>query len=931
MQARQAALTLWAKSGEPFHPLLAHMLDTAAVAWALLQREPARTRRLYAQDWGLQEEKALRLVAFLAGLHDLGKGSPVFQAAWPQGAQRVQKAGLSWNETLVRESWVAHGVFTDLYLREALRAWGFSRKGACLLAQALGAHHGFPADERERASGRRHVRSEPQGWREARAYLMEALAQALGLEPFSSLPDPSPEALLRVMALASFADWIASDPGFFPYGRDPSAPGYWEEALGKAREALDNLPWPKPLLQGERGFQELFPFAPNALQEAVPRLLDGVQEPVLLLVEAPMGLGKTEAALYAYHLLQERLDHRGLYLALPTQATANGLFTRVKGFLAKLAEEGRLELQLQHGAALLNPEYEKLLERSKPQQVYDTQYDPNKGVATFQDEEEGGVGASAWFSARKRAMLAGHGVGTLDQALLGVLRVKHHFIRLWGLMNRVVVLDEVHAYDTYTSGLLSALLRWLKALGSSVVLMTATLPKAKREELLRAWGVQAAALPPYPRVAAFAGESLLRAVTLPLEDGKRVRLLAAPVEPEALAQELLGRLPGVLGAIVNTVDRVQALYQALGDGERLTLAGLLAILGHPASEGPWGELWKARDEKGDFVVGKRLEDGTLVFLLHARFPAEERALRELVALSLFGKGGPRPERAILVATQVAEQSLDLDFDLLYTDLAPVDLLFQRLGRLHRHERQRPSEHGEPRLLVGGLGKEPEFGEGLHWNRVYEDYLLLSTWLSLRGREALRVPEDLEGLLEEVYSRTPEGFPEDLRRRAEDSYKRLQNRWEQEAKTAENLSLSDLEALLSDTEASALAAAFHLDDDAEDEKTQRLLTRLGDPSVPAVPLYRVGEGWALDPEGKRPVRLKGEVSKEEALALWSRVVRLSRYPIPQALLKEDPPPAWRRSGLLRGLRLLEVGRVFPLEKGGVRVELDPELGVVYERV
>ncbi|WP_038057912.1 CRISPR-associated helicase/endonuclease Cas3 [Thermus amyloliquefaciens] len=932
MDPKRAALALWAKSGDPFHPfhpLLAHMLDTAAVALAVLEEEPARTRRFYAEDWELEEEKALRLTAFLAGLHDLGKASPVFQAAWPEGAERVRQAGLTWNEELIRESWVAHGVFTDLYLREVLREWGFSKEAACLLAQALGAHHGFPAAEGERASGRRHVRSEPQGWREARTYLVEALAKALGLEPLSPLPDPSPEALLRVMALASFADWIASDPTFFPYGRDPEALGYWEEALEKAREALKSLPWPKPLSKGERTFRDLFPFAPNPLQEGVSSLLDRVQEirePTLLLVEAPMGLGKTEAALYAYHRLQERLGHRGLYVALPTQATANGLFPRVRAFLERLAAGEFLELQLQHGAALLNPEYEKLLEQSKPAQVYDARYS-EKGLATAQDAEEGGVGASAWFSARKRAMLAGHGVGTLDQALLGVLRVKHHFIRLWGLMNRVVVLDEVHAYDTYTSGLLVALLRWLKALGSSVVLMTATLPSAKREELLRAWGAQVERLPSYPRVAAFAGGKLLEAKHVP-QKSRQVRLQAAPVEPDSLAKTLLERLPGALGAVVNTVDRAQTLYQALGEGERLTLEGLLEALGHPASEGPWGELWKARGGKGDFVVGKRLKNGTLVFLLHARFPAEERALREMVALSLFGKGGPRPERAVLVATQVAEQSLDLDFDLLYSDLAPIDLLFQRLGRLHRHVRVRPEGHGEPLLLVGGLQGKPEFGGELRWDKVYEDYLLLSTWLSLQGRKALGMPGDLEALLEEVYGRTPVGFPEDLRERAQESYRRLQQRWEGEAKTAENLSLMDLKALLSDTEASALAADFKLDDDAEDKRTQRFLTRLGEPSVPVVPLYRVGESWALDPEGKRPVRLKGELSKEEAVALWSRAVRLSRYPIPQVLLREDPPAAWRRSGLLRGLRLLEVGRVFAHEGGGVRVELDPELGVVY---
>ncbi len=155
--------------------------------------------------------------------------------------------------------------------------------------------------------------------------------------PLPKLPagaEARPEAVLRVMALASFADWVASDPSFFPYGRDPRREDYLEEALKLAREALDRLGWPPFAKAQRREFRELFPYIrePNALQENVPALLEGARSPVLLLVEAPMGMGKTEAALYAHHLLQAGLGQRGLYVALPTQATANGLFPRVKAF-----------------------------------------------------------------------------------------------------------------------------------------------------------------------------------------------------------------------------------------------------------------------------------------------------------------------------------------------------------------------------------------------------------------------------------------------------------------------------------------------------------------------------------------------------------------------------------------------------------------------
>ena len=144
---------------------------------------------------------------------------------------------------------------------------------------------------------------------------------------------------------------------------------------------------------------------------------------------------------------------------------------------------------------------------------------------------------------------------------------------------------------------------------------------------------------------------------------------------------------------------------------------------------------------------------------------------------------------------MAEQSLDLEFDLLYTDLAPIDLLFQRSGRLHRHERPRPEEHARPRLLLG-VPEDLDFGKPLYWDKVYEDYVLLATWRALSGRDRLRVPGDLEALLEEIYEgENPESFPEGLRERAKKSLKALQERRDREANTARRLSLSELDRLL----------------------------------------------------------------------------------------------------------------------------------------
>lgn len=563
------ALALWAKSGEPPHSLLGHLLDTAAVAISLLEREPARTRRLLASDWDVPEDEAVRLTAWLAGLHDLGKAVPLFQRCWPPGAVAVEAAGFRWDEEWLAEPtrWIAHGVFTEVLLHTLLPRRGFSRRVARRLGQALGAHHGFPASpiEVDRARGLLDIEAdewEGTRWDDARLWLMDQVQAALSAS-VPAIPQLGAPGALRIMALASFADWIASDASLFPYDRDPTVPSYFQEARELAERALDRIGWRPKRPFPAKSFTDLFPFSPNPLQRTLPTLLADVAEPVLVLIEAPMGIGKTEAALYAYHRLRQVLDHRGLYVALPTQATANALFQRIVDFLRR-AGEPQLDVQLQHGTATLHPLYAELLEAVRPTEVYD-QETPGQAL---ENAREGAVAASAWFSARKRAMLAEHGIGTLDQALLGVLRVKHHFIRLFGLMNRVVVLDEVHAYDVYTSGLIESLLRWLRALGSSVILMTATLPPSRRRRLLTAWTNTTLPGPerPYPRVTAVYADGRVEALALPAEEPRTLELRIVPVEVDIIAHHLRAALPGAIGAIVNSVDRAQQLYQALGDG-----------------------------------------------------------------------------------------------------------------------------------------------------------------------------------------------------------------------------------------------------------------------------------------------------------------------------------------------------------------------------
>lgn len=864
------------------------MLDTAAVALEVLEREPTTTRRGLAEALELPEELACRFAAFVAGVHDLGKATPVFQCRWEPGARAVQAEGLPFPAVVSGQS-VPHGALTEHLLRRWLERQGIGRQLARQVARAAAAHHGFLPDPSEVARGDPVAGSGP--WDHARDALLGAILEALAPVQWPSVRALPPRAAVLLTALSSFSDWLASAEHLFPYGQlAEDARRYLEQARDRARRALDRVGWQprRPLADGIPSFQEVFSLTPNSLQETVAAAVADTCSPVLVLIEAPMGAGKTEAALYAHLLLQQRLQHRGLFVALPTMATGNAMFPRVRDFLARFA--GRMvDLHLQHSLALLHEDYRTLRLRAVGEDV--TADEPQNVVA------------AEWFTPTKRAILSEYGVGTVDQALLGVLRVRHHFVRLFGLANRTVVLDEVHAYDTYTSGLIEALLTWLRGQGSSVILMSATLPAGRRRALLHAYGAcELREVAAYPRVTVVAGG---KAESRPVDwkRPQRVVLRSAPKTAAALgelAQENAGR-GGCVLCVVNTVERAQHVYTALGDGQPIL------------------------DSSG-FTVGKRC--GELeVFLVHARFPAECREARERCLVARFGrqgyKEGSRPQRALVIATQVAEQSLDVDFDLLITDLAPIDLIAQRAGRLHRFpDVPRPSGFAEPLCLVAG--GPPELPDLEDWQRVYSGYVLLRSWAVLYGRDAINIPDDLQGLVDLVYGDKEPEFPAALReavRQHREKHLEEQGRlkaWVRQNAVPEEQLLEWSHGLL---------AALRLEDD-EDAESQAPLTRVGEPSVTVVICHRIGGRLYLDPQGLQPVDPGHAPDDATALQILRKAVRLSGGLVYSLLRDQEVPRGWRQHPLLRRLRLLELADGLA-NLGVLRIRLDPGLGIVYE--
>lgn len=686
---------LWAKT-EPvtdrWHALPYHLLDVAATANALYSLLPPASRATADLAFGAKDT-ARAVSVFLAAAHDVGKANVYFQSKDPR---RAASLGITPLEEPRR-----HGYATGAWLKQWLvNNWNWSTPVASNTAKAVGGHHGtyFAETTLER------LRLNDEPWSSFGPALLDELSAVLELEG----PYPEPVHLNAYLAwLSGFvcvADWLGSHRAMtlWETGRTPLA-AYLTSAGSRAKGLLRQTRWTMPAESLPLPLEQLIPAGgqPNELQRLAERIgQSGFQ---LAIVEAPTGEGKTEAA---FALTEpSRAGGAGVYFALPTMATANGLFERVRGYLSKATRERDVELRLLHSQAW--------------------QYKTDAATVSNPGDEEMGAEAEDWFSGSKRGLLTPYAVGTVDQALLAVLRVRHGFVRLFALAGKTIVVDEVHAYDVYMSDLIERLLGWLRVLGCRVILLSATLPAARRAALLNAWGARGEATAAYPCITWVDTGGGLNAEAFATGGRKPLCIRFAEDtegEPwEIGARRILERVRkgGGLGALVlNTVDAAQKAYGWL------------------------------QANAGNITTT----------LFHARFTACDRARIEKDVLKRYGRDGPRDGPAILVATQVVEQSLDLDFDHLVSALAPVDLLIQRAGRLHRHARTRagqlkpPGEKDErpdPLLEVIPPGKDDEAVPDLR-ELVYAEDVMLRTARLIGARLPVSVPADIAAAIEAVY-------------------------------------------------------------------------------------------------------------------------------------------------------------------------------------
>lgn len=919
---------LWGKCGDGsagHHPLGCHLLDVLAVSeviWTDIL--PARTRAWVASDLGLDDGTAGRWVAALAGLHDLGKASPAFQLGTlpdPDGSHRLalEVSGLTHTGLVIR---CRHDLITSSVLGDVLvQRWDFSRPLAWEFAALLGGHHGaFPSAADVSLVGPASCGGAP--WICARSDLADIVFRQAGIDQNSPVPTArSSRATMLIAGLISVADWIGSNTDFFalavPAAAEVAAPidlgDYAARARTNANIAIDRLGWRAiPKSTGPLSFQQMFKLSPRPLQSAAERLASGLTDPGIAVIEAPMGEGKTEAALLLADQWGAATGARGSYIALPTQATSDQMFRRVRSALARRYPGETIVLQLLHGHAALSAEFEEL--RRNGDRLFAAS-DVNADEAA----NAGTVVAGTWFTARKRGLLAPYGVGTVDQALMAALSTRHVFVRLFGLAGRVVVLDEVHAYDTYMSTLMERLVEWLGALGSCVIVLSATLPNAKRSALLSAYARGAGLAEPvplndeYPRMA-WVSKSNSGSVPLETSDACRRTLGVEWVHPDsdgAMADEELDALAhslakgGCAAVVCSTVARAQAAFRRLTD----RLPGL-------ASDGL-----------------------PIVQLLHARFPFEERAAREAQVLCRYGQGEGtvRPDRGLLVATQVIEQSLDLDFDAMWSDFAPIDLLLQRSGRLHRHRANDPGRPAAAREavihIVAPLSFEsgaPVFDAGTQ--AVYDDpHVRLRTWLALSDRVAIRVPDEIGRLVEDAYA--DRDAPGDLDASVRAAWERTRQASHDAATEDSSEARDHWVRMPGDSGAAVFDLTRNATDDDSSAGSFRALTRLHADAEVVVCLERGPGGPRLN---GREIDLSALPSVSGARDLLMRSLSVSNRGLLRALRSLAVPAGWRRSSLLRNCRPLIFDAAGMLDvddpdgRTKWKLHLDQDLGLVTER-
>ena len=810
--------SFWAKTGDNDSPtrglsLVQHMLDAGSVAARLWDTwlAPGLQKR-FSEHLHLSMEDTRALVCWLAATHDMGKATPEFSGQLDARRdenlaiyrQRIEQQDFEFPEDLVTPTSsmrCPHSKYSQSILAHLLtnNVESMPSEVAVTLASISGAHHGTPADYLpastdlsnvilERLSSQWHAT-----WQELYDITLERFGASSALQQLAQHGQTIPISVqFCITGFVIMSDWIASNPDFFPMGTFGSAEQEqrarigWQ-ALGLEQRwtaALDTNPdTPAADLYTSRfGWQNP---TLRPMQEVVVEAARSMQSGGMMCIEAPMGQGKTEAGLIAAEFLAQATGRTGVAFAAPTQATSNALFDRVIEWVKYqtniVAQEhgGSLEphsMFLGHSKNRFNKSYEALSKADIFDESSASKQENNRKTL----RPGTSLARHSWLSGTKKGLLSSFVVCTIDQVLMTALQARHVMLRYFGLASKVIIIDEVHAYDVYMSRYLSAALYWLGQMNAPVILMSATLPSATRDDLMESYanGLKIGAEPQHKAPASSSAP----------QNDMMARMMGniaqnqAPSTPAVTENSPLDLDYPVIHTLTaedngtpkkwkveQPVEQTEIELKLIDDSPESVLKVLEPLANdHGCAAVICNTVGRAQ-EMHAFLSGQFGEEH--VILTHSRFTATHRAEQEEILVSKLGKKAhyskaegedpSRPHSLIVVGTQVIEQSLDLDFDVMITDFAPVDLVLQRMGRLHRHDSRNNSErtpaYRKPVCYVRGVEtfgshiEAPDFPRGS--KAVYEPMILLSSYAQLLPHfegEPIRIPTDISPLVQKTY-------------------------------------------------------------------------------------------------------------------------------------------------------------------------------------
>ena len=657
---------VWAKTN-PFQSIVTHGLVSGFVAQFLMEEYLCEgTKKQLAEELNLKQEDLISFTGYFVSLHDIGKISKRFQNDEHDKFNNIRHEKTSFR-ALMR-------IWTKEY--------GINRRIARPFGEIIQAHHqgksGFEDDcDNE--------------WQALQDEFEKLMADSFC---FNRLSFPVPATEMQgiyeaiLLGILILSDWLASGNMFTDaeqWQNDSVMENVWEKMKTFSKES--GL---QPVKKSYgTSFSDVWPNIPagkeRELQKLSQKIFEDEKRYSMILMEAPMGEGKTEAAVYAASRMAEQWGKDGFYIGLPTSATSNQMLTRMNDFFA--LHNADTAVRLLHSQAWLIED-----------------------EALYNSEDEKYI--CQWLLPGRRAMLSQYAVGTVDQAMMAAMCVRYGVLRLLGLTEKVLIIDEIHAYDMYMMNILKGLLVWCRALQIPVILLSATLPVSRKKEIFGIFTNEEAETV-YPCITAIDERGAIKslhigAVAKKMEYKVEIKPILhsySDIARLALAQVSEG---GCCCVLMNTVRQAQSVYSEI----------------------------------------RSMDSSIDTMLFHSRFLNKDRNDIEKRCIAKYGKNSKeRPARSILVATQVVEQSLDVDFDYMITSIAPIDLILQRMGRQFRHEDTlRPHGLEQPTIIVITPEKD-DYGQDSY---VYDRCVLRQSEYILKKHKTIRIPEDVEQMVNACY-------------------------------------------------------------------------------------------------------------------------------------------------------------------------------------